>query len=144
MQTWYIQDINRQKRSPTQVNIQLTKTILTKLKNFWNQTSKFIYSFIKAISISPLQVHYYPEALPTQPRILCRSFTPKRHRQVRVKDLPKVPTWRLAGFELTTLRPTGTDSTNAPLRPNVLAKYFFLYLSKCISAPWFSVQSPNI
>jgi len=26
-------------------------------------------------------------------RILCQSFTPKRHRQLRVKDLPKVPTW---------------------------------------------------
>src|SRR6218665_971909 len=25
-------------------------------------------------------------------RILCRSFTPKRHRQLRVKNLPKVPT----------------------------------------------------
>src|SRR6218665_3357289 len=27
--------------------------------------------------------------------MLCRSFTLKRHRQMRVKDLPKVPTWRL-------------------------------------------------
>src|SRR6218665_2003415 len=27
--------------------------------------------------------------------VLCRSFTKKRHRQLRVKDLPKVPTWRL-------------------------------------------------
>jgi len=25
--------------------------------------------------------------------ILCWSFTPKRHRQLRAKDLPKVPTW---------------------------------------------------
>ena len=29
------------------------------------------------------------------PRILCRSFTSKRHRQLRMKDLPKVPTWRI-------------------------------------------------
>ena len=28
-------------------------------------------------------------------RILCRSFMPKCHRQLRVKDLPKVPTWQL-------------------------------------------------
>ena len=28
-------------------------------------------------------------------RILCRNFTPKSHRQLWVKDLPKVPTWRL-------------------------------------------------
>src|SRR6218665_2628612 len=27
--------------------------------------------------------------------ILCWSFTPKRHRQLRVKDLAKVPTWQL-------------------------------------------------
>ena len=45
---------------------------------------------------SPLQVHYYSEALPTQHGyILCRSFAPKRHRQLWVKDLSKVTTWRL-------------------------------------------------
>src|SRR6218665_301935 len=27
--------------------------------------------------------------------VLCWSFTPKRHRQLRFKDLPKVPTWPL-------------------------------------------------
>ena len=35
-------------------------------------------SFIPAISIAPLQVLYYSEALPTTARILYRSFTPKR------------------------------------------------------------------
>jgi len=57
-------------------------------------------SFIQAICIvAPLRVHSYSEAIPTQrskltklARILCRSFTPKRHRQLRVKDLPKVYT----------------------------------------------------
>jgi len=38
----------------------------------------FIHSFIPAISIAPLQVFYYTEALPTTARILYRSFTPKR------------------------------------------------------------------
>ena len=38
----------------------------------------FIHSFIPAISIAPLQVLYYSEALPTTARILYRSFTPKR------------------------------------------------------------------
>src|SRR6218665_2950424 len=38
----------------------------------------FIHSFIPAISIAPLQVLYYLEALPTTTRILYRSFTPKR------------------------------------------------------------------
>src|SRR6218665_532315 len=37
-----------------------------------------IHSFIPAISIAPLQVHYYSEALPTTARILYQSFTPKR------------------------------------------------------------------
>ena len=38
----------------------------------------FIHSFILAISIAPLQVLYFSEALPTTARILYRSFTPKR------------------------------------------------------------------
>src|SRR6218665_2519520 len=37
-----------------------------------------IHSFIPAISIAPLQVLYYSEALPTTARILYRSFTSKR------------------------------------------------------------------
>src|SRR6218665_4150379 len=34
-------------------------------------------------------------ALNTARILLCRSFTPKRHRQLRVKNLPKVLMWRL-------------------------------------------------
>jgi len=33
----------------------------------------FIHSFIEDISIAPLQVHYYSEALPTTALILYRS-----------------------------------------------------------------------
>src|SRR6218665_212249 len=40
----------------------------------WN----VIHSFVLAISIEPLQVLCYSEALPTTARILYRSFTPKR------------------------------------------------------------------
>jgi len=40
--------------------------------------NSFIHSFIPGISIAPLQVLYYSEALPTTARILYRSFTPKR------------------------------------------------------------------
>src|SRR6218665_1996933 len=44
-----------------------------------------IHSFIPAISIAPLQVFYYLEALPTTARIglLYRSFTPKRKGNCR-------------------------------------------------------------
>ena len=51
-----------------------------------------LYSFIPDIYIVPLQVHYYSEALPIQ-HAYCVGVSPKRHRQL--KDLPKVPTWRL-------------------------------------------------
>src|SRR6218665_1460457 len=56
-------------------------------------------SFIQAISVAPLQLHYYSEALLTQNGYCvrvsrCQSLKPKRHRQLRVKDLPKVPTWQ--------------------------------------------------
>ena len=55
----------------------------------------FIYSFtLQDTSIATLQVHHYSETLPTTSFTLCHSFTPKRFRQLRVKDLPKVPTWR--------------------------------------------------
>jgi len=56
----------------------------------------FIHSFIHDIFIAPLQVHYYSEVLPTQHRycagISHRSAT-ACDRQLRVEDLPKVPTW---------------------------------------------------
>ena len=44
----------------------------------------------------PLQVHYYSEAIPTTAlRVFVGVNTPKRYRQLQVKGLPKVPTWRL-------------------------------------------------
>ena len=58
---------------------------LERLENFSDEVTEgrssvhsFIHSFIPAISIAPLQVLYYSEALPTTARILYRSFTPKR------------------------------------------------------------------
>jgi|SRR6218665_1752882 len=50
----------------------------------------FIHSgYFHCASSSPLR------GAPGTARILCWNFTPKRHRQLRVKDLPKVPTWQL-------------------------------------------------
>src|SRR6218665_4007015 len=50
------------------------------------------YHFYSASS-SPLLLISAPDTA----RILCRSFTSKRHKQLQVKDLPMVPTmsWRL-------------------------------------------------
>ena len=55
---------------------------------------------------SPLLLRSTPDTA----RLLCRKFTPKRHRQLRVKDLPMVPMWRL---DLdSNLRTKGVGSTN--------------------------------
>jgi len=47
------------------------------------------------ISIAPVQVHYYSEAVPTTALMMCRVNKPKLYRQLWVKELPKVHTWRL-------------------------------------------------
>src|SRR6218665_2698737 len=76
----------------------------------------FIYSdHFYSASSSPLLLRSGPDTT----RILGRSLTPKRHRQLRVKDLLKIPVYvaAKAGFEPTTLRLKGFDTTNAPPRP---------------------------
>src|SRR6218665_3066449 len=50
---------------------------------------KCVHSFIPAISIAPLQVLYYSEALPTTARKLYRSFTPKRTDNCRQRTCPR-------------------------------------------------------
>src|SRR6218665_2090054 len=69
--------------------------------NFELPQTTDIHSFIPAISIAPLQVLYYSEALPTTARILYRSFTPKR----------------------TPLRLKAIDSTKAPPCPTLSIFY---------------------
>ena len=81
----------------------------------WSCLSLFIHSFIQDISIAPLHVRYYSEALPTLYDHLCRSFMLKHHRQLWVKDLPVVPMWGArAGFKPTTLWTKSDESTNEP------------------------------
>src|SRR6218665_1540593 len=79
----------------------------------------FMKSFIHSeYFCSTFQSQLLLRGAPDTARILCRRFTPKHHRQLRVKDLPKVPTWRArAGFKPTTLRTKAIDSTNAPPSP---------------------------
>src|SRR6218665_4043203 len=68
----------------------------------------FIHSgYLYRASSSPLLLRGVPDTA----RILCRSFMQKRHRQLRVKDLPKVQyVAARAGFEPTTIR--SNESTN--------------------------------
>src|SRR6218665_1234715 len=73
------------------------------------------HSFIPDISVAPLQVHYYPTAIPIRAAV----NTPKRYWQLRVKDLVKLPTWLLEWDS--SLRPSGrTESTTDAPRPNYI------------------------
>src|SRR6218665_1052296 len=68
---------------------------MLEVRETWS-TANNIHSFIHSgyfcsASSSPLLLRGTPDTA----RILCRRFTPKRHRQLRVKNLLKVPTWWL-------------------------------------------------
>src|SRR6218665_4197750 len=70
----------------------------------------FIHSFyFYSASSSPLLLRGAPDTA----RIPCRSFTPKHNRQLRVKDLPKDPTWRLERDS--NPPPFGRMATNQPM-----------------------------
>src|SRR6218665_224537 len=69
-------------------------------------------------SLRPLLIKSAPDTA----RILCRSYTPKRHRRLRVKDLPKAPTWRLERDS----SPGGFDFSNAPPRPTYVGVCVFV------------------
>src|SRR6218665_623612 len=76
-----------------------------------------LHSFILVISIAPLQVHYYSEALPTTARKLYQSFKPNRTATVG-KGLAEGPYMAArARVEPTTLRLKAIDSTKAPPCP---------------------------
>jgi len=79
------------------------------MKNLWigrlmANVHSFIHSFIQAISIAPLQVHYYSEALPTQ-HGYCAGDSRRSATGNCELDLPKVPMWRLERDS--NLRPSG-------------------------------------
>src|SRR6218665_3948556 len=90
-----------------------------------NDIHSFIHSFNPDIYIAPLHVHYYSEALPTTVIYSVGVYRTKRYyRQpyiyyiLLVKDLPKDPgVAARMGFDPTTFRSKGIESTNVPPRP---------------------------
>src|SRR6218665_3296701 len=90
----------------------------------------FIHSFNPDISIAPLQVHNYSEALPATVINSVRVYATKRYRQPYTvynnyilysvsEGLTQGP-WRggyRMGFEPTTFRSKGIESTNVPPCP---------------------------
>src|SRR6218665_225892 len=84
----------------------------------------FIHSFIQAIYIAPLKsattqkcsrLYQCTDTVPEK-RSQHITDTPKRHRQMPVKDLPKIPTW-WQERDSNPHPPEGFDSTNAPPGP---------------------------
>src|SRR6218665_2234712 len=87
---------------------------------------KYYYYYFTAVSKVQLAlyciIHFYgafhsrslSEALPTTAIHTAVVYTSKRYRQLRVKDLPKVPTWRLEHDS--NLRPSGRKASTLPMR----------------------------
>ena len=88
----------------------------------------YIHSFIQAISIAPVQVRYYFEALPTQhwycARVLRRSAT----GNYELRTCPRSYVATKTGFEPTTFWSKGFDSTNAPPCPTLHAAYSIIII----------------
>src|SRR6218665_1063702 len=75
--------------------------------------NEFIHSgYFYIASLSPLLLRGAPD-YSIETLILCRSSHAKRYRQLRVKDLSKVPTWRLEWDS--NLRPSGRKAPNLPM-----------------------------
>src|SRR6218665_1792246 len=75
----------------------------------------FIHSFRPFYSASswPLLLRSAPDTA----QIMCRSFTPRRHRKLLVKDLPKDLTWRLERDS--NPQPSGRKASTLPMRHHV-------------------------
>ena len=88
---------------------------LQRLLNDFNVHS--LNSFVQAISIAPLQVHYYSEVLPTQ-HGYCVGVSAKAPHATASEGLAQGPyVAARAGLELVTLRTKGDESTNEPPHP---------------------------
>jgi len=62
----------------------------------WNRCTVSIGSPVATVIHCPNSLmNSRPAVFTDTARLLCRNFMPKFHRQLWVKDLPKVPTWRL-------------------------------------------------
>src|SRR6218665_1485389 len=102
-----------------------------------------------------LFVHFY-SAFNSQPELFRSApdhsnwhcvgvYTPKRYRQLQVKDLPKVPTWRLDRDS--NPRPSGRKASTLPMRHHAKHSSFnsayseFLYLRSKIIETIFTVYA---
>src|SRR6218665_1779466 len=93
-----------------------------------SEVRDIIHSFIQAIFYSASSSPLLLRGAPDTARLLCRSSTPKRHWQLLVKDLPKVPTWRLERDS--NPRPHITMSHNTSRRATCTCTCTFVIIGK--------------
>src|SRR6218665_515773 len=82
---WPAQQPNSKQTSPRFAN---EKACLQKIRNFCITQTLFTQATLLD-KVIQRRLRWFGDV--DTARIGCRSFTPKRHRQLRVKDLPKVP-----------------------------------------------------
>jgi|SRR6218665_13931 len=73
--------------------------------------------YIYSASSSSLLLRSAPDTA----RVLCWSFTPKRHRQLQAKDLPTVSMWRLKRDS--NPRPFGRKASNLSISHHVPTRF---------------------
>jgi len=80
----------------------------------------------QTISVAPLQVHYYSEALPTH-RGYCVEVSRRSATGIAVENLAQGPyVAARAEFEPTTFRTKGDESTDEPPRTSARKRYQFV------------------
>src|SRR6218665_1382936 len=100
-----------------QCHLRINSSDSVHLRNI-GPTVLFIYSFIQAISIASLQVHYYSEALPTQ-HVHCAGISHRSAKGTVSEELAQDPYLAArAGVKPMTLRTKSVDSTKAPPTPH--------------------------
>src|SRR5678816_2419880 len=74
------------------------------------------------------------------------EFHAEAHEQLRVKDLPRVPTRRLwGGFEPATLQLQGTEHTPTPPRPSCIVLYcIVLHVYIATEPPAVKIREINL
>ena len=109
------EDVSGETRTYGNPRYSLSPSLLSVVSILYSM--QYFYLLIQAISMGPLQVYtatqIFRSAIDTA-RILCRSFTPKRHMQLAQGPYVGVR----AEFEPATLRTKCVESSNEPPRPH--------------------------
>jgi len=93
---------------------------INKNYHYYYYYTSFIHSgYFYSASLSPLLFKVAPDTA----WILCRNFTSNFHRKQWVKDLPKVPTWRLQRE----LNPWPSGQKTLPMRHHAPTNYYYYY-----------------